>query len=72
MKIAIPMANDQLCLHFGHCEKFALMQVDPSGKAVVATDYEVPGTAISMICKSSVAFLCLCSFHHVNKLLTFP
>ena len=42
MKIAIPMANDQLCLHFGHCEKFALMQVDPSGKTVVATDYEVP------------------------------
>lgn len=42
MKIAIPMANDQLCLHFGHCEKFALMQVDPTSKAVVATNYEVP------------------------------
>jgi ATP-binding protein involved in chromosome partitioning len=28
MKIAIPVANGQLCLHFGHCEQFAIVAVD--------------------------------------------
>ncbi|NLF67589.1 MAG: ATPase [Candidatus Anammoximicrobium sp.] len=28
MKIAIPMAGGQLCLHFGHCQEFALIDVD--------------------------------------------
>lgn len=23
MKIAIPLANQNLCMHFGHCEQFA-------------------------------------------------
>ncbi len=28
MKIAIPIANNLLCPHFGHCEQFALFDVD--------------------------------------------
>lgn len=28
MKIAIPVANDKLSLHFGHCENFFIFQVD--------------------------------------------
>ncbi|NLX55496.1 MAG: ATPase [Planctomycetaceae bacterium] len=28
MKIAIPMANGKLAMHFGHCEQFALVEVD--------------------------------------------
>lgn len=28
MKIAIPMADKRLCMHFGHCENFALVDVD--------------------------------------------
>ena len=28
MKIAIPLANGQLAMHFGHCEQFALIDVD--------------------------------------------
>ncbi len=28
MKIAIPLANGQLAMHFGHCEEFALVDVD--------------------------------------------
>jgi len=28
MKIAIPLAAGQLAMHFGHCEQFALVQVD--------------------------------------------
>lgn len=28
MKIAIPIAGGQLCMHFGHCEQFAVVEVD--------------------------------------------
>ncbi|MDA3882323.1 MAG: ATPase [Bacteroidales bacterium] len=27
-KIAIPLESDKVCLHFGHCETFAIVQVD--------------------------------------------
>ncbi len=35
MKIAIPLANGKLSMHFGHCEKFALLNVDPSTKQIL-------------------------------------
>jgi predicted Fe-Mo cluster-binding NifX family protein len=35
MKIAIPVANGTLCAHFGHCEKFALIDVDPDAKTII-------------------------------------
>lgn len=28
MKIAIPVADGRLCAHFGHCEQFALIEVE--------------------------------------------
>ncbi|MBN2430048.1 MAG: NifB/NifX family molybdenum-iron cluster-binding protein [Acidobacteria bacterium] len=28
MRIAIPVANGRLCAHFGHCESFAIIDVD--------------------------------------------
>ncbi len=28
MKIAIPVSAGQLCPHFGHCEQFALIEID--------------------------------------------
>ncbi len=34
MKIAIPLANGKLSMHFGHCEEFALIEVDESTKAI--------------------------------------
>jgi len=34
MKIAIPLAAGKLSLHFGHCEEFALLDVDPDTKTV--------------------------------------
>lgn len=34
MRIAIPLANGRLSLHFGHCESFALIDVDPAEKEV--------------------------------------
>lgn len=35
MKIAIPLANGALCMHFGHCEQFALVDVDMDAKKVL-------------------------------------
>ncbi|MBN1395331.1 MAG: NifB/NifX family molybdenum-iron cluster-binding protein [Pirellulales bacterium] len=31
MKFAIPLANGRLCLHFGHCQQFALVNADEGG-----------------------------------------
>jgi len=42
MKIAIPMADGRLCMHFGHCEQFALVQVDDAGKTITGTSYLTP------------------------------
>jgi len=34
MRVAIPVANGQLALHFGHCEHFAIVDVDPQNKSI--------------------------------------
>ncbi len=34
MKIAIPIANGKLCMHFGHCETFAVIDTDNDGNIV--------------------------------------
>ncbi len=36
MKIAIPMTGDCLDQHFGHCEKFALIDVEPVSKKIIS------------------------------------
>lgn len=41
MRIAIPMTDGVLAQHFGHCEKFAFVDVDPKTKLVKAV-VEVP------------------------------
>jgi ATP-binding protein involved in chromosome partitioning len=35
MKIAIPLADGKLAAHFGHCEHFALLDVDPIEKKIL-------------------------------------
>ena len=37
MKIAIPVANGKLSMHFGHCEKFILVDVDEKEKTIIST-----------------------------------
>ena len=34
MRIAIPVEDGRLCMHFGHCRQFALIDVDPSERRV--------------------------------------
>lgn len=36
MKIAIPTADGKLCMHFGHCEIFTLIDVDPDTRAIIS------------------------------------
>ncbi len=35
MKIAIPLADGKLSAHFGHCESFAIIEIDPEAKKVM-------------------------------------
>jgi ATP-binding protein involved in chromosome partitioning len=42
MRIAIPLAQGQLGVHFGHCEEFALVDVDPQQKSISGMHREVP------------------------------
>ena len=43
MRIAIPIADGKLALHFGHCERFALVDVDPATKKILKReDVEAP------------------------------
>ena len=41
MKIAIPLAEGKLTMHFGHCASFALVDVDPQTKKIIKTE-ELP------------------------------
>jgi predicted Fe-Mo cluster-binding NifX family protein len=48
MKIAIPLANGRLAMHFGHCDEFALVDVDENtrehrGTAVLTPPPHEPG-----------------------------
>ena len=36
MKIAIPLAEGRLSMHFGHCEEFAILEVDEQAKKVLS------------------------------------
>ncbi len=42
LRFAIPLAEGKLCMHFGHCETFALVDVDPASKAILKTESVVP------------------------------
>lgn len=35
MKYAVPVSGGMLCPHFGHCEQFALIDVDEAKKAIM-------------------------------------
>jgi len=41
MIIAIPVANESLCMHFGHCQTFRFFEIDENN-AIVKTEDKVP------------------------------
>jgi len=42
MKIAIPLAEGRLCMHFGHCEQFALIETDDKTKKIIGRQMLTP------------------------------
>ena len=42
MKIAIPVADGQLCAHFGHCQQFELLSVDTASKKILDSETLTP------------------------------
>ncbi len=42
MRIAIPIAEGRLAMHFGHCEQFAIIDVDTEAKTIIKTELETP------------------------------
>jgi len=42
MKIALPTAEGKLCMHFGHCQVFVLVEVDPEKKIILNTEMLTP------------------------------
>ncbi len=38
MKIAIPVTDGKLSMHFGHCESFTLIDVDPDEKKITSRE----------------------------------
>ena len=47
MKIAIPTQSGKLCSHFGHCESFTFVEVNPETKEILHTETKVPDEGIS-------------------------
>jgi predicted Fe-Mo cluster-binding NifX family protein len=42
MKIAVPSLDRKVCMHFGHCEEFALVEVDEDSRKILNLEYSVP------------------------------
>ncbi|MDD3653809.1 MAG: NifB/NifX family molybdenum-iron cluster-binding protein [Desulfotomaculaceae bacterium] len=42
MKIVLPVAGDQLCMHFGHCEMFQLFDVNLDTKEITKKESFTP------------------------------
>ena len=39
MKIALPVAQGKLCLHFGHCQGFLILEVNKQEKKIIGQEY---------------------------------
>ena len=42
MIVALPVSNGTLCTHFGHCEHFALVEVNETERSIVQITEETP------------------------------
>jgi ATP-binding protein involved in chromosome partitioning len=42
MKIAIPMTEGKISSHFGHCEQFAIIEVDVDNKKIISSELLTP------------------------------
>jgi ATP-binding protein involved in chromosome partitioning len=42
MKYAVPVAGGEVCPHFGHCEQFALYEVNEESKEITSKEFLTP------------------------------
>jgi predicted Fe-Mo cluster-binding NifX family protein len=42
MLIALPTSDGQLCMHFGHSEKFSIFEIEPATKRIIAKTVVIP------------------------------
>jgi len=42
MKIAIPIADDKLCAHFGHCQAFAIFEINTEDQKIICRTNHTP------------------------------
>ena len=42
MKLAVPIAQGRLAMHFGHCEQFAVIDIDDTGNVASRSDETPP------------------------------
>lgn len=42
MKIAVPTASGLLCMHFGHCEKFIVVDINDNTKEIIGKEDIIP------------------------------
>ena len=42
MKIAVPIADGSLAIHFGHCDQFLIFEVDDDNKNIVGKADKIP------------------------------
>lgn len=42
MRIAIPLTSGELSSHFGHCEQFAIISADPTGRKILSREDVTP------------------------------
>lgn len=42
MKVAVPMAGGLLCMHFGHCERFMIFDVEKENVKIVSHEELIP------------------------------
>lgn len=51
MKIVIPSKDEKLCGHFGHCEYFSFVEVNPETNEILSIEKRIPEEGIS--CQSA-------------------
>lgn len=51
MKIVVPTESEKLCSHFGHCESFTFVEVNPETKEILSIESKIPEEGIS--CQSA-------------------
>ena len=55
MKIVIPAQDGKLCSHFGHCESFTFVDVNPQTKEILNIESKIPDEGISCQCASWIS-----------------